>query len=164
MFSPLSVFHPLCNVSTLFSSFTRLVFSSKVPSYDPGPVQGFFLFVFKHFDIMRPRRHLTVSLQYLAITRLQTGCFQREIATDLRVSQSVISKLQKRHRKTEGVTEGDLLCPHPILMTASLWTVTCWGFFVLVYPPLLLPFVSLNSLKWRNYHSMLLLKCPTFMI
>ncbi len=34
-------------------------------------------------------------------------------------------------------------------------------FFVVVYPPLLLAFVSINCLRGRNYHCMLL-KCPTF--
>ncbi|KAJ8370082.1 hypothetical protein SKAU_G00101100 [Synaphobranchus kaupii] len=54
---------------------------------------------------MRPRRHLTIDQQYLAIARLQTGCSQREVATELRVSQSVISRLQQRYRETGRVTE-----------------------------------------------------------
>uniref|UniRef100_A0A671VKC8 HTH cro/C1-type domain-containing protein n=1 Tax=Sparus aurata TaxID=8175 RepID=A0A671VKC8_SPAAU len=58
-----------------------------------------------HFDIMRPRRHLTIDQQYLAIARLQTGCSQTEVATELRVSQSVISRLQQRYRETGRVTE-----------------------------------------------------------
>ncbi len=37
--------------------------------------------------------------------RLQTGCSQREVATEIRVSQSVISRLQQRHRETGRVTE-----------------------------------------------------------
>ncbi len=58
-----------------------------------------------HFDIMRPRRHLTIYQQYLALARLQMGCSQREFATELKVSQSVISRLQQRHRETGRVTE-----------------------------------------------------------
>ncbi len=33
------------------------------------------------------------------------GCSQREVATELKVSQSVISRLQQRHRETGRVTE-----------------------------------------------------------
>ena len=33
---------------------------------------------------MRPRQHLTSDQQYLAIARLQTGCSQTEVATELR--------------------------------------------------------------------------------
>ncbi len=33
------------------------------------------------------------------------GCSQREAATELKVSQSVISRLQQRHRETGRVTE-----------------------------------------------------------
>ena len=58
-----------------------------------------------HFDIMRPRRHLTTDQQYLAIVRLQTGCSQTDVPTELRVSQSVISRLQQRYRETGRVTE-----------------------------------------------------------
>uniref|UniRef100_A0A667XNA2 Transposase Tc1-like domain-containing protein n=1 Tax=Myripristis murdjan TaxID=586833 RepID=A0A667XNA2_9TELE len=36
---------------------------------------------------------------------LQTGCSQAEVATELRVSQSVISRLQQRYRETGRVTE-----------------------------------------------------------
>uniref|UniRef100_A0A3B1K3U9 Transposase Tc1-like domain-containing protein n=1 Tax=Astyanax mexicanus TaxID=7994 RepID=A0A3B1K3U9_ASTMX len=36
---------------------------------------------------------------------LQTGRSQTEVATELRVSQSVISRLQQRHRETGRVTE-----------------------------------------------------------
>ncbi len=73
-----------------------------------------------HFDIMRPRRHLTIDHQYLAIARLQMGCSQREAATELKVSQSVISRLQQRHRETGRVTERHR-SGRPL--TASLWTV-----------------------------------------
>ncbi|CAK6970414.1 Transposable element Tcb1 [Scomber scombrus] len=58
-----------------------------------------------HFDIMRPRRHLTIDQQYLAIVRLQTGCSQTVLATELRVSQSVISRLQQRYRENGRFTE-----------------------------------------------------------
>ncbi|XP_058234807.1 uncharacterized protein LOC131345768 isoform X2 [Hemibagrus wyckioides] len=58
-----------------------------------------------HFDIMRPRPHLTIDQQNLTIVRLQTGCSQREVATELRVSQSVISRLGQRYRETGRVTE-----------------------------------------------------------
>ena len=54
---------------------------------------------------MRPRRHLTMDQQYLAIAMLQTGRSQTEVATEFRVSQSVISRLQQRHRETGRVTE-----------------------------------------------------------
>uniref|UniRef100_A0A3B1IY54 Transposase Tc1-like domain-containing protein n=1 Tax=Astyanax mexicanus TaxID=7994 RepID=A0A3B1IY54_ASTMX len=54
---------------------------------------------------MRPRRHLTIDQQYLAIAMLQTGHSQTEVATELRVSQSVISRLQQRYRETGRVTE-----------------------------------------------------------
>ncbi len=57
-----------------------------------------------HFDIMRPRRNLTIYQQY-HIARLQMGCSQREVATELKASQSVISRLQQRHRETGRVTE-----------------------------------------------------------
>ena len=43
--------------------------------------------------------------QYLAIAMLQTGRSQTEVATEFRVSQSVISRLQQRHRETGRVTE-----------------------------------------------------------
>uniref|UniRef100_A0A667XTL2 Transposase Tc1-like domain-containing protein n=1 Tax=Myripristis murdjan TaxID=586833 RepID=A0A667XTL2_9TELE len=52
-----------------------------------------------------PRRHLTIDQQHLTIARLQTGCSQTEVATELRVSQSVISRMQKRYRETGRVTE-----------------------------------------------------------
>uniref|UniRef100_A0A3B1IPN0 Tc1-like transposase DDE domain-containing protein n=1 Tax=Astyanax mexicanus TaxID=7994 RepID=A0A3B1IPN0_ASTMX len=54
---------------------------------------------------MRPRRHLIIDQQYLAIAMLQTGRSQTEVATELRVSQSVISRLQQRYRETGRVTE-----------------------------------------------------------
>ncbi len=38
-------------------------------------------------------------------TNDQMGCFQREAATELKVSQSVISRMQQRHRATGRVTE-----------------------------------------------------------
>uniref|UniRef100_A0A3Q3MSS0 HTH cro/C1-type domain-containing protein n=1 Tax=Mastacembelus armatus TaxID=205130 RepID=A0A3Q3MSS0_9TELE len=52
---------------------------------------------------MRPRRHLTIDQRYLA--RLQTGVSQREVATEIGVSQSVISRLRQRYRETGRVTE-----------------------------------------------------------
>jgi len=58
-----------------------------------------------HFDIMRPRRQLTIDQQYLATARLLTGCSQTDVATELRVSQSVIIRLQQRNRETGRVTE-----------------------------------------------------------
>jgi len=60
---------------------------------------------YSHFDIMRPRLHLTTDQQYLVTTRLQTRCCQTDVTTELRVSQSVISRLQQRHRETGRVTE-----------------------------------------------------------
>ncbi len=39
---------------------------------------------------------------------------------------------------------------------ASYWDID--------HPPLLIAFVSINSLRWRNYHCVLILKCPTFMM
>ena len=48
-------------------------------------------FVFKHFDSMRPRRHLTMDQTYLNTTRLQR-------TVELRESQGVISRLKQRHR------------------------------------------------------------------
>ena len=54
---------------------------------------------------MRPRRHLTMDQQSLAIAMLQTGRSQMEVATELGVSQSVISRLQQRYRETGRVTE-----------------------------------------------------------
>ncbi|MEQ2289646.1 hypothetical protein AMECASPLE_035336 [Ameca splendens] len=57
-----------------------------------------------HFDIMRPRRHLTIDQHYLDIAALQTGCSQMEVATECRLSQSV-SRLQQRYSETGRVTE-----------------------------------------------------------
>ena len=54
---------------------------------------------------MTPRRHLTTDQQSLAIAMLQTGRSQMEVATELGVSQSVISRLQQRYRETGRVTE-----------------------------------------------------------
>ncbi|MED6274995.1 hypothetical protein CHARACLAT_021936 [Characodon lateralis] len=53
-----------------------------------------------HFDIMRPKQHRTIDQQFLAIESLQTGCSWTEAATELRVSQSFISRLRQRSRET----------------------------------------------------------------
>lgn len=45
---------------------------------------------------MRVRQHLIIDQQYLTIVRLYAVCFETEVATELRVSQSVISRLQQR--------------------------------------------------------------------
>ncbi|MEQ2210983.1 hypothetical protein XENOCAPTIV_023553 [Xenoophorus captivus] len=58
-----------------------------------------------HFDIMRSRRHLTTDQQNHTTARLQIGCSQTEIATELRVSQSVISRLRQRYSEPGRVTE-----------------------------------------------------------
>ena len=77
---------------------------------------------------------------------------QGEVATDF----IVMSKLQGLEESQKHI-EHNTLWSHPMLMTASLWAV---DIFVVVYPPLLLAFVSMNCLRLRNYQSMLLLKCP----
>ena len=51
-----------------------------------------------YFDITRPRRHLTIDQQWLAIARLHMGCFQRGVATELQVSESVITQRHRRGR------------------------------------------------------------------
>ena len=52
-----------------------------------------------------------------------------------------------------------------LMMLKGTWRVIeTLTFFVVVYPPLLLTFVSINCLRWGNHQCILLLKCPTFMI
>lgn len=48
------------------------------------------------------------------MTRLQAGCSQTEVATELRVS--VISRLQQRVWKSQRGIEVDVLYPYPTLM------------------------------------------------
>ncbi|MED6253694.1 hypothetical protein ATANTOWER_029166 [Ataeniobius toweri] len=58
------------------------------------------LFTFLHHETNK-----TINQQYLTIARLQTGCSQTEVATELGDSQSVISRFQQRYRETGRVTE-----------------------------------------------------------
>uniref|UniRef100_A0A667ZG46 Transposase Tc1-like domain-containing protein n=1 Tax=Myripristis murdjan TaxID=586833 RepID=A0A667ZG46_9TELE len=50
-------------------------------------------------------RESIAHLMARPLSQLQTGCSQTEVATELRVSQSVISRLQKRYRETGRLTE-----------------------------------------------------------
>uniref|UniRef100_A0A3Q1D2I3 HTH cro/C1-type domain-containing protein n=1 Tax=Amphiprion ocellaris TaxID=80972 RepID=A0A3Q1D2I3_AMPOC len=52
---------------------------------------------------MNTRRHLTDVQRHLAIARLQVGRSQSDVARELGVSQSVISRLAARHRTTGSV-------------------------------------------------------------
>ena len=61
----------------------------------------------------------------------------------------------KWHSKTTSHADG---C---FTVNSALWT---FSIVILLYPPLLLAFVSMNCLRRRNYHSMLILKCSAFMI
>uniref|UniRef100_A0A3B4T863 Transposase Tc1-like domain-containing protein n=1 Tax=Seriola dumerili TaxID=41447 RepID=A0A3B4T863_SERDU len=49
---------------------------------------------------MNTRRHLTDEQRHLAIARLRVGGRQSDVARELGVSQSVISRLASRHRTT----------------------------------------------------------------
>ncbi|MEQ2280433.1 hypothetical protein AMECASPLE_019752 [Ameca splendens] len=74
-----------------------------------------------HVEIPRPKRHITIDQQYIAIARLQTAALQAEVNSEIRGSQKVISRLQ--HTETERVTErrrSGLLWSHPKLMQPSL--------------------------------------------
>ena len=58
-----------------------------------------------HCEIMRPRRHLTMDLQAIAIAMLQSGRSQAEVAPELEASQchqqvaTEILRDWKSHRK-----------------------------------------------------------------
>lgn len=66
------------------------------------------------------------------IIRLQTGCSHMEVATELRVSQSIIVRLQQRYRETGRVTErytsGRPLATshadHCFIVNSALWNGT----------------------------------------
>ena len=74
--------------------------------------------LYKHLDIMRPRQHLTIDQKvrghYMALNR----CFQREVSTELKEPQSVISRYQ-RLEELQKSREVDVLWPHLMMMTAS---------------------------------------------
>ena len=107
-------------------------------------------FVFKHFDTVIPRRRLTIDQKYLDTARLQTMCSQKEVATELRVSQGVISSLQKRRRdwKTH----------------RNAWKWTFFGHIPWWWRFHCNQCSADNCLWWTDYHFMLLFKYPTFMI
>lgn len=50
-----------------------------------------------------------------------------------------------------------------MLRVQSMCTELRESFFVVVYSPLL-AFISIHCVRWRNYHFILILKCPNFMI
>ena len=71
---------------------------------------------------MRPRRRLTKN-QSLAIAMLQTGHSDTEMATEFWVSSTGCNRdIEKLEESQKGV-EVDVLWPHPVLMTATLWTL-----------------------------------------
>jgi len=115
--------HTFC---TSCCSLTRSLTAKQV--FDPINILVQLELVFKqpsssccsHCDIMGARRHLTIDQQYLAIVRLQTGCSQTDVATELRVSSAGCNRDSERLRESQKGIEVDVLWPHPTLMTDSL--------------------------------------------
>ena len=82
-----------------------------------------------HFDILRPRGHLTVDQWLLEIVRLQTGCSQREVAAELRVSSvgcnRKTGRVPERHRCGNPLATSD--ADDPFIVRRALQTFLCCG-------------------------------------
>ncbi|MEQ2182529.1 hypothetical protein GOODEAATRI_023273, partial [Goodea atripinnis] len=68
---------------------------------------------FSRFDIMRPRRYLTIDQQYLTIVKLQTGCSQTEVVTERSVTEYHLQVTTERLEESQKARDVDVFWPHP---------------------------------------------------